>query len=115
MGELVHHEQGSATMSEPCQTLLRHWAQMASSVCDAIVTGGTNCDSACAGAKLEAIRDVQPLACLDASGGVTLMASQRSRAAVLMADAAIGVGSQGDERNLLEFDEAKLQAWVLQS
>eukprot|EP00927_Polykrikos_kofoidii_P039089 TRINITY_DN33518_c0_g1_i1.p1 TRINITY_DN33518_c0_g1~~TRINITY_DN33518_c0_g1_i1.p1 ORF type:complete len:879 (+),score=183.86 TRINITY_DN33518_c0_g1_i1:84-2720(+) len=61
----IHHDQDSEDMGEAPHALLSHWASLAGSVCDAIVTtrhgsGG----GPCAAAKLRAMSIAKPVACL---------------------------------------------------
>eukprot|EP00930_Biecheleria_cincta_P006307 TRINITY_DN10729_c0_g3_i1.p1 TRINITY_DN10729_c0_g3~~TRINITY_DN10729_c0_g3_i1.p1 ORF type:complete len:804 (-),score=126.43 TRINITY_DN10729_c0_g3_i1:433-2844(-) len=105
--QLVHHDQEQDATGEACHALLSHCAQLAASVCDAIVTSAASPEAEIA--KLRAMAPARPLALQNSSlspEGSSPMPD------LLFADAAVGVGLPGQERNLLDFDEAKLQQWV---
>ncbi|CAK0842080.1 unnamed protein product, partial [Prorocentrum cordatum] len=60
----AHHEQDQEHMGQACLTILRHWACLAASACDVVVTGGRPRGSSCRQAKARALEGVLPLAVL---------------------------------------------------
>lgn len=105
--QLVHHDQEQNAAGEACHGLLGHCAQLAASVCDAIVTSASCPEAELA--KLHAMAPTRPLALHNSS---LTPEGNSPMPDLLFADAAVGVGSPGQERNLLDFDDAKLRQWV---
>merc|ERR1712187_297111 len=60
----VHHAQDSDVMGSACQALLPHWAALAASTCDGVVTDGPGVGCERVEAKLGAIGDACPVVLL---------------------------------------------------
>mmetsp|Transcript_135005 Transcript_135005/g.431335 ORF Transcript_135005/g.431335 Transcript_135005/m.431335 type:complete len:784 (-) Transcript_135005:123-2474(-) len=108
----VHHAQDDDGMGDACQTLLRHWVTIASSVCDVVATGSPDPGRACAVAKLKAMGGVTPVA-LTSSGCQGEDVGAAGCVDVAIADGrALAGGATAEEGKLFEFDIEQLRAWV---
>lgn len=110
--EQVHHQQDSKEQGEACQVLLRHWASLASSLCDVVVAsapGGGASGAPSPMAKLRAMCGVAPLALLDGALDQATAEECVDAVDVVIADAAFGDRGKGD---VTDFDQERLGQWV---
>lgn len=106
----VHHGQESGDTNNICDMLLAHWASLAASSCDVVVTCG---DEAACAAKLHAMRRSRPLGCQrTCSGALGDQLADVTASDLVLEAGCVYTQLPDGSSDSTQFDDVRLRHWV---